>query len=554
MPDTQPLQATQDEIPKVEIPKVEIRTNRGISIIWLIPIIAALIGGWLTYTTLSERGPEVTIKFSSAEGLEAGATKLKYKEVEVGHVKEIALSKDLSQVVVIADMVKGAEAYLTENARFWIVRPRIGTTGVSGLGTLFSGVYIGLEPGAGDSKATEFVGLNAPPAIMNSEAGQRFTLKADKRGPLKIGSPVYFSDFRVGQITDLKLEVGNNEVRVEVFIEKPHNELVRENTRFWNSSGIEVSVNTDGVNMQISSLESLIAGGIAFDMPDAGADKAKRDTVFKLYNSHANIGAPTYTEKISYIMYFNNSVRGLDIGAPVEFRGVKVGTVRDINLEFDSATGEPRIPILIDLEPERVPESEANSEAQRGFDKQKAQMAINQLVENKGFRGQLATGSLLTGKLFISLDFFPNSKTKKIQMVGDYPEFPTVPTTLDELKTSLTSFLADINKLPLSEISQNILDATEGLERLVNDPNLKTTIHSANKTQLEINKFTADLNKKLMPLLSKADKTLGLLDDDSPLSVDLANTLKELSSAARSIRLTADYLKQNPNSLIYGKQ
>jgi paraquat-inducible protein B len=227
-----------------------------------------------------------------------------------------------------------------------------------------------------------------------------------------------------------------------------------------------------------------------------------------------------------------------------------VGTVRDINLEFDSATGEPRIPILIDLEPERVPESEADPEAQKGFDKQKAQMAINQLVENKGFRGQLATGSLLTGKLFISLDFFPNSKTKKIQMVGDYPEFPTVPTTLDELKTSLTSFLADVNKLPLSEISQNILDTTEGLERLVNDPELLKTVGSANKTLVELDKLAVDLNKKLVPLLSKANKTLGLLGDDSPLSVDLENTLKEFSSAARSIRLTADYLKQNPNSLI----
>jgi len=549
MPDMPPLQEAQDEIPKVEI-----RTSRGISIIWLIPIIAALVGGWLTYTTLSERGPEITIKFSSAEGLEAGATKLKYKEVEVGHVKGIALSKDLSQVVVTADMVKGAEAYLTENARFWIVRPRIGTTGVSGLGTLFSGVYIGLEPGVDDNKATEFVGLNTPPAIMDQTAGQHFTLKADKRGPLKKGSPVYFSDFKVGQITNLKLESGTNEVWVKVFIEKPHNELVKENTRFWNASGVEISVNTEGINMQISSLESLIAGGIAFDMPDAEATKAKQDTVFKLYNSHANIGTPTYTEKISYIMYFDDSVRGLDIGAPVEFRGVKVGTVRDINLEFDSETGEPRIPILIDLEPERVPESEANPEVQIGFDKKKAQMAIKQLVENKGFRGQLATGNLLTGKLFISLDFFPNNKTETIRTVGDYPEFPTVPTTLDQLKTSLASFLTDINKLPLSEISQNILAATEGLEHLVNDPELLKTIGSANKTLVELDRLAADLNKKLVPLLSKADKTLGLLSDDSPLSVDLANTLKELSSAARSIRLTADYLKQNPNSLIYGKQ
>jgi len=543
------IQAIQDDIPEAEV-----QTSHGISIIWLIPIIAALIGGWLTYTTLSKRGPEITIRFASAEGLEAGTTKLKYKEVEVGHVKEIALSKDLSQVVVTVDMVKGAEAYLTENTRFWIVRPRIDTTGVSGLGTLFSGVYIGLEPGSGDNKTTDFLGLNAPPAIIDRGAGQRFTLKADKRGPLKIGSPVYFNDFKVGQITNLKLEGSTHEVWVEVFIEKPYNELVRENTRFWNSSGVEVSVNTDGVNLQISSLESLIAGGIAFDMPDARADKAQPDTVFKLYSNHANIGTPTYTEKISYVMYFEDSVRGLDIGAPVEFRGVKVGTVRDIKLEFDSITGEPRVPILIDLEPERIPESEADTEDQKGFDKQKAQSAINQLVEKKGFRGQLETGSLLTGKLFIALDFFPDSDPKTIRMVGGYSEFPTVSTTLDELKKSLTSFLDNFNKLPLDEISQNILDATAGLGRLVNDPKLHKTIGSANKTLLEIDKLTAETNKELVPLLSRADKTLRLIDENSPLYVDLVNTLRELSSAARSIRITADYLKQNPNSLIYGKQ
>ena len=257
------------------VPEAEVRTSRGISIVWLVPLVAAVIGIWLAYTTLQERGPTITITFDDAEGLEAGKTKIKFKDVEVGTVESVRISEDLKHIVVTAEMVKDAEAYLTEGTRFWVVSPRLGAGGVSGLGTLLSGVYIGVDPKPG-AAATSFVGLTEPPLITSDTPGRQYMLRATTRGSIARGSSVYFRGIEVGQVVDYALADDNQSLDIQVFVQAPHDQLVQNDSRFWNASGFRVAMSASGVQVETESVQALLAGGIAFDTPmSASAERAQ---------------------------------------------------------------------------------------------------------------------------------------------------------------------------------------------------------------------------------------------------------------------------------------
>ena len=269
-----------------DVPEVEVAERRGLSIVWLIPLVAGAIALWLGYSTLRDQGPSVTISFENAEGLEADKTKVKYKDVEVGVVEDVAISEDLSQIIVTARMHKEAEPYMNDGTRFWIVRPRVGAGGVSGLGTLLSGAFIEVDPGSG-AATTAFEGLEEPPPIRSDEAGRRYELHAEKLGSVARGSPVYYRSVEVGQVLGYELADDKENMVIDIFVAAPHDQLVRDNSRFWNASGIDVSVGAEGVNVAVELLQALLAGGIAFDTPAIGrpGEPAAADTVFPLFES-----------------------------------------------------------------------------------------------------------------------------------------------------------------------------------------------------------------------------------------------------------------------------
>jgi paraquat-inducible protein B len=534
----------------LDVPEAEVVERRGFSLVWLIPVVAAAIALWLGYTTIQNQGPLVTITFEDAEGLEAGKTKVKYKEVEVGLVEHVAISDDLSHVIVTARMDKSAESYMTDGTQFWIVRPRVGAGGISGLGTLVSGAFVGVDPGSGEP-ATDFKGLEEPPPIRSDIAGRRFQLQAEKIGSVSRGSPIYYRDLRVGQVLDYQLAEDNESLLVDVFVTAPNDELVRDNSRFWNASGFELSFGADGVEVSVASLQSLLAGGIAFDTPAIGrpGEPAAAGTQFPLFENFNAVSESRFTQKVPYLVYFDGSVRGLRAGAPVEFRGMRIGSVTNVALEVDPQTESVRIPVTLGIEPQRIsmPSGEAEPEPYT---------TMAALVE-RGLRAQLKSGNLLTGELLVDLDFHPDAAAAELDMSGQYPQIPSVPTQLEVLTSSITGLLNQLAALPLGDLVADVQRTVQSVEALMTSPDTTQAITALTASANSLQSLVAKLDGRLDPLMGQAQSTLAsansLIGQNSQLRYDIEDLLRELTNAARSIRLFADYLERHPEALIRGR-
>jgi len=556
-----------------------------ISIVWIVPLVALLIGGWLVYKALSEKGPTITISFKTAEGLEAGKTKIKYKDVDLGQVDKIELSSDVSRVVVQAQLVKSAESLLTENTRFWVVRARLSAGEVSGLGTLFSGAYIGMDPGNPGETARNFIGLEIPPIVTANLPGAHFALRAVSLGSLDIGSPVYYRQIKVGQVVVYHLEEDGKAVIIEIFVGAPHHQSVNKNTRFWNASGLDVTLDVNGIRVSTESLVTLILGGIAFDTPTnlEPGGPAETGDVFLLYDSREKISEKTYANKFNWLLYFDGSVRGLSAGAPVEFKGIQVGKVLDVSLELSPDRRTCRIPVLIETEPERF------WPAHTPFEEAKQKTFMINLVK-KGLRAKLKTGNLLTGQLLVDLDLYPNADKEQIDFSGKYPKLPTLPGPTEEIMASLTRLLTKLDAFPIEAIGQDLRDTARGINRLVNASELREAVITLNETLSQaqelmtrintgtvpefnagveqfnaafsrLNTLVQKLNDEVTPTISatlqQAQGTLSDIDSfvhtDASLFQGLKRALSEIEGAARAIRVTADYISRHPDALIYGK-
>ncbi len=540
--------------PVEELPEIAIEKRRGISVVWLIPLVAAIIGAWLTYKTITEMGLTITITFKDGGGLEAGKTKIKYKSVQVGEVEGVDISEDLSHVTVMAKMGKAAEPHLTENTKFWVVRPRIGFGGISGLETLVSGAYIEIDPRPGPL-IREFKGLEKPPGVKFREAGSQFTLRAQKLGSLSAGSPIYFRDIEVGEVVGHELAKDDQSVLIHIFVRAPHHLRIRDTSRFWKTSGIEVSVGAEGLDLKMGSLATLIAGGVTFDTPvtaGGASEPSKAGTAFELFESFASMGEARYVRKVPYLIHFDGSVRGLSVGAPVEFKGIKVGSVTDIAARFDPKTLDVQIPVIIEIEPERISTPDVIA-SQKPYE-------AGAIMVKRGLRAQLQTGSLLTGQLFVELELYPKLPRKQLIMTGKYPELPTVPSTMDEFRRTVTDVLAELRRMPLDKIAQELLETMKGANRLANAPELMESVRTLDATLKDFQKLTRNVDQTIVSLASSTEKTLAagrralqVADPNSPAAIHLENALKELSAAARAIRVLANYLEQHPEAVLVGK-
>ena len=520
------------------LPKAKIQERSGFSIVWLIPLIAALVGAWLVYKALAERGPEVTIRFRTAESLEAGKTKVRYKDVEIGLVESVALSEDLKHVEVKARLVADAERFLTENTRFWVVRARLSAGQVTGIGTVLSGAYISLDPSLEGEPRRVFEGLETPPIVTQDEAGTLFTLHADDLGSIEVGSPVYYRWIKVGQVAAYELDASGDGITIQAFVRSPHDARVTAETRFWNASGLDVSVGADGIEVDTVSLVSLLIGGIAFDTEGdtATAEPVAAGTVFLLYPNKRATTRQHYSIRRRFLLYFDQSVRGLVPGSPVEFRGIPIGEVQDVRLVYDPETGTARIPVVIEIEPERI--SVTGSQDADIADRPAKLVA-------RGMRAQLRSGNLLTGQLAINLDFHPNAPPATIRTDGRYPELPTIPSPLEQITSSVADIVDRIGQVPIEKIGTDLASALAKLDA----------------TLVELQGVGEIVNREIAPTLlatlENAERTLAstesLIEPDSATGRELRRLIIELAEAARSVRLLADRLEQHPEELLRGK-
>jgi paraquat-inducible protein B len=547
--------------PVEAIPEPEIQRGKRFSVVWLIPLLAALVGGWLAVKAIRETGPAITIVFKSTEGLVPGKTEIKYKDVSVGKVRTIQLSEDLSEVLVTAEMSRDVADYLTGDTLFWIVRARVAVGEVSGISTLFSGAYIGMMPGSGGKIVHRFEGKEKPPAIFRDTPGRQFSLRADRLGSLDIGSPVYYRQVKVGRVTDADMAADGTGVLLEVFIEAPYHHQVKRNSRFYNASGLNMSLGPDGVRVDTPSLASLLVGGISFFTAEGMSTDPPPtpNQIFTLYESRDSANAASYSYREYYLLYFEETVRGLSPGAPVDFYGIKIGEVVSIRLLFDQDQLTFQIPVLIAIEPDRIELSGelAIPEYQ----------VMERLVE-KGLRAQQRIGNLLTGQSYVSMRLHPDAVPRKILMEDTHPVLPTIPNTVEEITATAKGFLDRLNNLPLEETLKDIRQAARQVTTVIGSTALESAIDNIDQSFAEFKKVTSDFNDGTIPKLNemldqiKGALTIGeqalerantVLGEGAPVVNNLNRLLLELQDAARSVEALADYLERHPDAIVFGK-
>jgi paraquat-inducible protein B len=508
--------------------------KRSFNPIWFVPIVALAIGAWMVIYTIQSEGPEITIVLSTAEGIEEGKTKIKLHEVDIGMVDSVELGEDRKSVMVIASLEKSVEDLLREDTEFWVVRPRIGKGGVSGLGTLLSGGYIQLAPGEGAKGKRDFVGLEEPPVTPAGTPGIKVTLTAEKAGSVSAGDPVLFRGYTVGRVETETFDTDSKLMTYGVFIEAPYDALLTNTHRFWDVSGISVKAGADGIHADSVSLETLLIGGVEVGRPTGIplGTPAEAGDVYRLYNDFASVNDRPYRYSIEYVVRFAQSLRGLQPGAPVEYRGLPLGQVERVMLNEMSSrigtAGQP-IPILLRLEPGRfvLPDSPEGVETMK--------KTIDEAVE-KGLRASLSTGNLLTGGLYVSMDFFPNAEPVEHEEYAGRPTIPTIASGLEGIAQKLTMFLDKLNELPLEGTVTEAKNTLASIDRLIAGEEMQSLPASLENT------------------LTELQSTLASMSADSELQSRLLPTITELERTLGSLRKVLDTLDEQPNALIFNRK
>jgi paraquat-inducible protein B len=542
------------------------RRHRRVSPIWLVPLAAILIAGFLGWRTYSERGPLITVTFRDAAGLTAGQTQVRYKAVQVGTVERIELSGDLQQVQVRIRMTRTVEDRLTEAARFWVVRPRLTAGNVSGLETIVSGAYIEFDPGGEGSTQQEFTGLENPPGVRSDEPGRVFTLLARRVGSLDRGSPVFFRDVTVGEILDIDTPGLDGNVSVRAFIRAPFDGYLREGSRFWNISGVSIGFGGAGVKVELESLRALLSGGVAFDTPPSLRDQppAPDATRFELYDDLDAAVSATTKDRLVFMLYFSESVRGIEPGTPVEMRGLRIGSVLDRTLEYDQTTDTFRVPVHIAIEPDRI--SYPSGRAGRTQDDVVA--FARRMVAN-GLRGRLQTVSYVTGQVVIAFDFFPDAPPGEVLLQGEEIVMPTM--GADSVLSSASGLAEKLQQIPFDEIGRNLNGILGSVNALTGSPELRGAVQGlagvleqAQGLLRRADEGLAPLLRRLPGIASSLDQAVGRASSamasiergygaQSEINRQVARVLGQASDAARSVRQLADLLDRQPEALIRGR-
>ena len=529
-----------------------ISQKKRFSMVWIIPIVAMLLGGWMAVHNFQTRGPLITIAFVSAEGIEAGKTHIKALSVDVGLVKSVTLNKKRDGVLVTAQIQKQSSDLLRDDSQFWVVRPRIGASGISGLGTLLSGAYIELSPGNGTSGHSHFIGLNEPPLTPANTPGLHVTLVGTDQTSLNSGEPVLYRGFEVGRVEKTAFDTKKRQIRFSLFINAPYDDLVTENTRFWNASGIAVKMDAEGVRLNSESVESLLIGGISFALPDnlppGGPVEDGRE--FLLYPDKESINHTSYKHTVDYLLLFDSSVRGLLPGAPVTYRGLEIGKV--VGISFDYLPEEDlyldndykKVPVLIRLTPAAL----------TGNDTPQTIEAMQQRLDDsiaKGLRATLKTGNLLTGSLYISLDFLDKPPAAELQHLAGYVVLPTSSGGFDQIQNKITQLLDTINELPLKE---TVLSADSTLK------SIGSAAAQADQTLAELDQLlsaedTQNLPVELRDTLENLRHNLSGLAGDfsagSPFYRKLNGNLDQLQKTLHSVDQLSVQLATQPSELLF---
>lgn len=528
--------------------EVLVSEKRKLPLIWIVPFIALLLGVYMVIHHYLTQGPEITITYKTASGIQAGKTKIKSLNVEVGVVEKVELNEDLKGVTLHARIARDQAHLLREDSKFWVVRPRIGATGISGLGTLLSGAYIELDPGVGNPGEHVYIGLEQPPVTPPDTPGLHLTLLSENAGSVSMGDPVVYHGYKVGTVETAVLDSKDSKLHVRIFINAPFDNLVTSNTRFWNISGISIDASARGLKLDAGSLESILIGGISFDLPNGSTPgkQVKNDDEFNLYPDEISIHDNPYKYYIDFLLFFATSVQGLEVGAPVTYRGIQAGFVKKIAFDEiprkELAKGGVQIPVIIRIEPGRFI-GDDSKEAIELFEE-----SIHHSIE-KGGRATIKIANFLTGARMITWDFYDNVEPAKIGKVGKYRTLPTITTGTEALEKKVSNLLDKLNGLPLNQV---LVDADSMINKL------SKTLENTNKTVEKLNTMLAKNETQQIPesthaVLEELRSVLKGMSPDSTMYQDLNDSIEQLNATMRNIEELTYTIDTKPNSMIFSK-
>jgi paraquat-inducible protein B len=532
-----PENSTPAQAPPPAAPVTRARRGGFFSPIWIIPAVAALLGLWLVWKYYSAKGPEITVQFQTADGIIAGKTPILCRDVNIGMVSKVDLTNDLKGVTVTLDMTREADRLLKKDSQIWVVRARYGAGGLSGLSTIVSGNYLELQAGVSKESRYRFSGLENPPVTPPGVPGLHLKLTASEAGGIGPGTGIIYKGISVGKIESRDFHPDTGRVVFGAFIEGDFGRLVDHETKFWNYSGVDVSVGPDGFKLRTGTLESIITGGVTFSEPQSkhlAPAMIANGTTFPLYDSAENANRTQLNATMPYLLLFTGSVRGLSPDAPVEFRGIRLGTVVGISFKYLPDDPQHRVPVFIKIDPSMLSNLPADD-----YSAAAATMATD--VE-QGLRASLKTGSLLTGQLYVDLDFQKDAPKAAIITTDAYQILPTVESGLGELQEKVSALLDKFQALPLERTVNNAADALAAV---------KGAAASLDKflASPETQALPADVHKDLAEL----QQTLSGYNSNSAFYAGLADTLRQLTDTLRDLKTLANTLERNPNSIIFGK-
>jgi paraquat-inducible protein B len=521
--------------------------------IWILPAIVILAGAFVVVHERLTEGTAIEITFHTADDLEPNKTKISYKAVEIGEVKKIHVSKDRKDVVVEARIHRDSSDYLVKDTRFWVVRPRVTGANISGLGTLVSGAYIGVDVGHSSVPESHFTGLEVPPIVTSGLPGREYVLHASDIGSLNIGSTVFYRHIPAGQVVAYALDPGGDSVTIKVFINSPYDAFVTHQARFWQASGIDMAIDSEGVKLHTESLASIVEGGVAFQSTRGAppAPQATEDTTFPLYSDQERAMREPDTVAQTFVMYFQGSLRGLSVGAPVDLRGINIGEVKRLSVEYDRVAGELRFPVEVDIFPQRI-RGRLRAAGRSGLHAPPADdqsdigghTMIDSMVAH-GMRAEIKTGNLLTGQKFVSVDVKKETPADHVDWDEHPPIFPTASGGLDEIQDSIGSVAKKLDKVPFDQLSARLVTTMASLDE---------TLKSTDRLMRRVDDSVApQVNATLKEAQEAMKNAKEALSQGAPLQNDLGTTLLELARAARSVSALADYLERHPEALIRGK-
>lgn len=529
------------------VPAAAVTSSSRISPIWIVPLVAVVIGAWLLVQSYLNQGPMIYVDFATAEGIVPNETQVKMLSVDLGTVKEVRLNDALSGVTIAAQLVPEASELLRTDTKFWVVRPRVGSDGISGLSTLLSGAYIELSPGSGNKGQRDFVGLDNVPLTPPDTPGVQIELISEDAASISVGSPVLYHGYKVGRIESADLDTQIGETRYKAFIDAPYNDLVNTATRFWNASGVAVSAGVAGFNVRTESLESLFTGGVAFGLPEDAVPgpAVESGALFRLYTDYESVARNPYRYSTDYLLLFDSSVRGLEEGAPVEYRGLRIGTVVDVAFDYDGERrllgpeGDSTIAVLVRIEPGWL-----GNDTQEGVEEMDRTLAQG---VDQGLRAALSIGNLLTGSLYIEMDFYSDAEPATLTNLSDFMRFPTVASGLDQIEAKVADLLTKLQQLPLAE---TLTSASSAMERA------GAAMGQADSSLARLASLLEDVEEAEVPaaladVLVDARETLRGLTPGSPLHDELTRSLAQLQQTLIGAESVLDTYDKQPNAVIF---